>query len=429
MKKIVIIIFLFTTMSFSLMIFNNLKENILLSEKNNSKINNTFAVYLKDSEEYTLSKTLPSKTDGYRFNHAECKDATQIIWNYSLWSAEISNIEDGEISCKLFFDKENSPAKDYILNHITTINTRNNLAITLTNTTTGVIYESDDDYGLTYYYAGAPTDNYLQFAGFWWRIIRINGDGTIRLIYAGNLSDYSAGLSNGYDDSSTLYQSIGANLFNTSTNGQRYIGYYSETSNLHGISDISNIATQLNTWYQNHLLVYNEYISNNTLFCNDRTAYTDETGNNEADWSNVPLYYGAYIRLQTEKEPSLKCSNNLDAFTVENADNYGYSGNGALTRPIGLITADEVAYAGGVYNVSNNQYFLYTNTITWTMSPARYDDGEGRMWHIGAPGGLNYNNGLVTVQRQTRPVINLRADVTLTGSGTASDPYVVVGAE
>ena len=93
--------------------------------------------------------------------------------------------------------------------------------------------------------------------------------------------------------------------------------------------------------------------------------------------------------------------------------------------PIGLITADEVAFAGGVYNVSNINYYLYTNTVNWTMSPANYNDNNGREWQIGAPGGLNYNNGLVTNKNNIRPVINLNADIKLTGDGTASNPYVV----
>lgn len=386
------------------------------------------AFYIKDQEEYILSNEIPLKTDGYRFSHAECNDSSSIIWNYSAWAPEILNMDKGEISCKLYFDKEKMPAKEYILDHITTISSRDSFDTILTTSTTGIIYEGEDDYGLTYYYAGAPTDNYFQFGGYWWRIIRINGDGTIRLIYAGTISDYSVGLTNGYDDSTTLYETIGSFAFHTLTNGQRYIGYYSEASNLHGISDSSNIVKQLNTWYQQSLLTYNEYISDNTLFCNDRTAYIDEFGIREAVWSDVPLYYGAYIRLQTKKEPTFKCANNLDAFTTSNTNNYNYEGNGVLTYPIGLITADEVAFAGGLYNTPNNQYYLYTNTISWTMSPAKYEDGDGREWQIGAPGGLNYSNGLITSPRQTRPVINLRADITLTGTGTSTDPYRVSGA-
>ncbi len=38
--------------------------------------------------------------------------------------------------------------------------------------------------GITYYFRGAVDNNYLEFAGIKWRIIRINGDGSVRLVYA-----------------------------------------------------------------------------------------------------------------------------------------------------------------------------------------------------------------------------------------------------
>ena len=426
MKKILVILILLFS-SIALFIMSNQKENEVILSNINNKIEG-LAFYLQSeegSEEYNSASIMPSKNDGYIFKEAICSDESIVSFNNTTWSLKVSNMQEGKIRCKLYFDIDATDAKNYILGHITTINTRSDFSNPLTNTTTGIIYEAEDNYGTTYYFAGAATDNYLQFGGYWWRIIRINGDNTIRLIYAGDLNDYSTGLLNGYDDAVTLYQTIGTYVFNTATNGQRYIGYYSETSNLHGVNDMSNIASQLNIWYQTNLVDYNKYISKNTLFCNDRTAYTDESGKKQAIWSDVPLYYGAHIRLKTNKEPSLKCSNNLDAFTIENIENHGYSGNGVLMYPIGLITADEVAFAGGVYNVSNINYYLYTNTVNWTMSPANYNDNNGREWQIGAPGGLNYNNGLVTNKNNIRPVINLNADIKLTGDGTASNPYVV----
>lgn len=427
MKKVISIIIILFVLP-ALILLNKSNEKILTSSKNDYQLNtNLIAVYLKDDKEYVSSSKVPSKTDGYRFSHSECKDNTTITWNNSLWAAEIENMNNGEISCKLYFDKENSPAKDYILSHINTIDKRSNFSTALTNSTTGIIYEANDDYGTSYYFAGAPTDNYLQFAGFWWRIVRINGDNTIRLIYAGSIYDYQVGLPNGYDDSSTLYQTIGSYKYNTATNGQRFVGFYHSSNNLHGNATSSNISSKLNEWYKNNLSNYDSYISNNTSFCNGRIAYKDKNGTSEALYSENPLYFEGYVRIQTKSTPSFKCANSSDMFTSSINDNYGIIGNGALQNPIGLITADEVAYAGGVYNTSNGNYYLYTNTVAWTMTPAKFETNSPRTWQIGAPGGLNYNNGLVTDNRETRPVINLKADVELTGSGTASDPYVVKG--
>lgn len=102
-------------------------------------------------------------------------------------------------------------------------------------------------------------------------------------------------------------------------------------------------------------------------------------------------------------------------------------GNKALLKPIGLITADEVAYAGGVYSLNNSDYYLYTNQYYWTMTPFNFYVDNARVFSVFANGWLNYNS--VEQEYGVRPVINLRSDVTLTGSGTETDPYTIVGAE
>ena len=143
-------------------------------------------------------------------------------------------------------------------------------------------------------------------------------------------------------------------------------------------------------------------------FCNDRVSYSDFNGTTPS-WvaSGSVIYYAAYVRLRPSKMPTLKCSNNNDLYTTK----------------IGLITADEVVYAGGVFGGSNNSYYLYTGQYYWTMSPSSFANDTAGVFIVDSDG--LFSSTHVRSSYGVRPVINLRADVTLTGSGTMTDPYVV----
>ena len=136
-------------------------------------------------------------------------------------------------------------------------------------------------------------------------------------------------------------------------------------------------------------------------------------------------YYGAYIRLITNKAPVLTCSDSNDLFTPSGST----KGNKKLSKPIGLITADEVAYAGGVYGTNNTSYYLYNNQYYWTMSPSDYYNSYGAyVFSVYSNGGLsNDYYGVSNTSPGVRPVINLKADTVFDegGAGTSSNPYVV----
>ena len=135
----------------------------------------------------------------------------------------------------------------------------------------------------------------------------------------------------------------------------------------------------------------------------------------------IQTYYGVYIRLvNSSKNPSFECTNNSDLYTTSGSS----QGNKALTYPIGLITADEVAYAGGVYGNSNSSYYLYTNSVYWTMSPCWFGGRWVYMFFVGTDGILSWDGVHFAVG--VRPVINLKANVQITGgNGTSSNPYVI----
>ena len=249
--------------------------------------------------------------------------------------------------------------KDTLLAYYPTVLTRTDFSTTVTDTTTGVIYKSTDESqydndGEVYYFAGNPTDNWVSFAGFYWRIIRINGNGSIRLIYSGNES--SGPVTTGTDTQT------GTSAFNSERDDNAYVGYMYGTANsttyaeTHENINSSTIKSNVDTWYQSNLLNYENFMDDNAGFCGDRSAYNDtnglQSGNSNYGANDTTTYYGAYVRLRTNKNPSFKCTNIADLYTTSNAS----KGNQALTYSVGLIAVDEMVYAGGVYNTNNSGY-------------------------------------------------------------------------
>ena len=376
---------------------------------------NIIATYIEEDGSYKETNDIPQS--GYELNvdRSTCTNNTTLGWDSKNNRVYVENLNQSGTNCTLYYDEYNPyVGRDYILSHYDTVLTRNDFSTTITNTTTGTIYSAEDDDGTTYYFAGAPTDNWVYWAGFYWRIIRINGDGTIRLIYNGT-STTTTGTGT----------QIGTSTFNSSYNNNAYVGFKYTSGSVHGRGTNSTILTALNTWYSSNLASYADDIDMNAGFCNDRYPSTSESSSNgSGGTSTTETYYAAYIRLITNKAPSFKCQTTTDLFTSTSSS----KGNKTLTYPIGLITADEVAYAGGAYYTDNTSYYLYTNQAYWTMSPSSFYSSRGRayVFIVSTTGYLDkpYVNNAFGV----RPAINLRADFQLSGSGTVSDPYLVVGA-
>ena len=246
----------------------------------------------------------------------------------------------------------------------------------------------------TYYYTGKP-DNWVQFAGFYWRIIRINGDGSIRMIYAGTNS------------ASTNDDTIGTSAFNNSSTNKTYVGLVYDGSTQHGSGSSSTIMTNLNNWYNNNLASYEtDYIDTGAGFCSDRNMASGSDFNS----SDRTITYAPADRTSNG---SLQC-NELDILSQD---------NGKIPNPIGLLTSDEYVLAG-----SRNSY-LNIRIDYWTMSPCiapHYTDSYvAFVFNVASNGYLASNS--VDFVYGIRPVINLRDDILLTGSGTRTDPFKVVG--
>ncbi len=367
-----------------------------------------------------------------------------------------------------------------------------------TATTDEGLFMSEDDEGASYYYRGAVKNNYVSFAGFAWRIIRRNGDGSVRLIYSGkttsdtgtattignsqynskywnptyvgykynekfslhendemtgytwfnNALKYNFGTGYTFDESTKKFSLTGTikqltwkdnhdeivlgNLYsclNTNCNVMykiadyqsdtimtvKPISYSSDTYEDTIInSNNSVIKNTIDTWYKNNLTSYSSYLADET-FCSDR-----KVNSGSGYLTTGTTTYGAYGRLVLDQLPSLKCTQSNDKFNLSNPE-------AKLDYPISLITADEVAMAGGVYNTANNNYYLYDGQYSWTLSPSRYNSyySYSGVWYIDSLGSLGpWNN--VTLSFGTRPVINLKSDVVInSGDGTALNPYVV----
>ena len=181
----------------------------------------------------------------------------------------------------------------------------------------------------------------------------------------------------------------------------------------------STIKTFIDTWYQNNMMDYTSQLED-TVFCNDRTYRiwggfdkdkTNTTSTFFAFGADDRVYGYGYAR------PSLSCKNSNDKFTVEASN-----GNGELTYPVGLITADEISYAGGTTK-SNSSFYLNNNINTWTLSPNPYD-WFVRNFSLSSLGGLSYGDSYDSYG--VRPVISLKSGTVISsGSGTATDPFIV----
>ena len=296
------------------------------------------------------------------------------------------------------------------------------------------MYKKADDLGTSYYYRGAVDNNWVKFGkegtkDIYWRIIRINGDGSIRMIYSGTTAPTEStkvvmtgtGTQITVDNTNTF-------KFNSSHNNPSYVGYMFTEGQQHGNGTPSTIKTAIDNWYKKTTLetdaTTKELVSQDQIFCNDRSATTSDSGiPGEISGSmstSTTYYYGAYARLVKNKKPKLTCTTASDKFTVNTSN-----GNGALTYPVGLITADEVAMAGGKFGTGNSTYYLYTNQYYWSGSPSDIDSsGYADEFIVYSSGsiGINY---VVDYGIGARPVVSLSSKAKLSGSGTYDDVYTV----
>ncbi len=274
----------------------------------------------------------------------------------------------------------------------------------------------EDDYGTSYYFVGNTTNNYLRFAGMYFRIIRINGDGTLRIMYDG-IEPYSG--------DTEVSRTLDSAPWNVEKNDDvKYVGYtYGTLNSVPSISrdealksdTDSNVKAKLESWYKKNIVNKGlaPYISD-VIYCNDRSTSDLGFGNNETK-------FGAFSRVANEDGtisdgaiPSLTCPNIEDRYTVRDTT----KGNGMSNYPVGLPTVDEAILAGA----NTEESYFNKGASYWTMSPSRYTDAA-YMYVVGT----GVSESKVSVANAIVPVITLNAEyaATIEGAGTVTNPYVI----
>ena len=298
-----------------------------------------------------------------------------------------------------------------------------------------LLASSEDDYGTSYYFRGAVKNNYVQFANKCWRIVRVGGDGSVKLILH---NDNPTGAANPCDAannsasaafarySGTTYEST----FNTNYNDNAYVGFKFGTVGsstyeaTHANTNNSTILTNLEAWYEKNNLKNYEKVIADTVWCNDKTNVTDTTFNpygysnvNGLGYGTNRTYYGATQRLVSKSNsaggtgPSLKCTGELSK----------------ITSKVGLITADELAFAGYAWNIGNTTTYLQenaTDTYWWSLSPDYFYGNYASVWFVVGSSGNFVNNG-VSFAGGVRPSISLKSTTNVTGEGTSSSPFII----
>ena len=300
------------------------------------------------------------------------------------------------------------------------------------NTTEALLASTEDDYGTSYYFRGAVKNNYVQFANKCWRIVRINGDGSVKLVlHNDNTSNASSPCASSNNSTTAAFArysgSSYTSVFNSNYNDNAYIGFMygatgaSDYASTHANTNKSDILKNLETWYTNNLTSYESKLAD-TIWCNDKSTVSGGLG-----YGTNATDYGAYNRLASTKQPTLKCPNDnnggkLSKFTVDDTKN----GNGNLTYKIGLLTADEIAFAGSIAYTYNRSTYLQENTGTtwwWSLSPSYFNGSGALVWCVDS--GYLDGNGRVGSYDGLRPVISLISSTNVTGDGTSENPYVV----
>ena len=333
------------------------------------------------------------------------------------------------------------------------------------------MYKAQDDLGTSYYFRGAVDNNWVKYGkytkdayivmdrkynyslvdscnGFnfctklaskgddmYWRIIRINGDNSIRMIYTGTTAPDSntkvVMTERTYISDLLQYTvtSAGASKFNQKSDSAEYVGYMYTIGEQHGTSQSSDIKTYLDNWYAN----YTDLNKTGTkitdqIYCNDRTASTSNVSYSTANYTTLTswnskgtlYFYGANGRINKDNNPMLTCAVDSDRFTVNKING---KGNSALTYPIGLITIDEVEMAGNNFNESVKSHYLYTGAHYWTGTPAAFDGDFSFEYSAMDDSGFSMSDA--GIRFAARGVVSLSSESKLLGSGTYNDVYIV----
>ncbi len=427
----------------------------LVVDSNTFKTDDPLQYELVSTNDSTNGEVIPaiSKTDitgtsvelgSGKFKKANNAKHTYLLKIYYPKKATSQNANQGaSFSAHVEITSAKAPAAPTVSNLAKAILAKNEVKAPITTPGAAVstadeaiLASTEDDYGTSYYFRGAVKNNYVEFANKCWRIVRVGGDGSVKLILH---NDNTAGAANPCDPannsasaafarySGTTYTSA----FNSSYDDNAYVGFKYGTPGsstyeaTHANTNNSTILTNLEAWYDKNNLKDYEKVIADTVWCNDKTNVTDTTYNPLSEYGITPsglgygantTFYGATQRLVSASDsaggtgPSLKCNGELSKINTK----------------VGLITADELAFAGYAYKLQNTTTYLQenaTDTYWWSLSPGDFDGRGAEVWYVrGGSGGFG---SYVYDAYGVRPSISLKSTTNVTGEGTSSSPFII----
>ena len=402
------------------------------------------------------------------------KQTYQVEFNYVSTEEDQSGDMGKRLSGTLAIEESTGKVKIYdkLLNDNPTIKTRTDFSTIFTESNVNTLYKAKENNTDVYYFAGDARNNWVRF-GEWqediylfkttktnsdgyiqgmytqtleecnnlnlgscnkiviaskgdpiyWRIIRTNSDGSIRLLY----SDAKPDTEVGFIDNTCWYKNLKGECL---TNSENYLYYTFDDSE-------SEIKKSVEKWYSTNLINYDNYISKNAIYCDDKDYKIFEisvvkefnsfvrvsglSGQNPTTWEAI--YNGKIL-------PSFNCSSIESQYTSK-LSNFG---NKQLNYPIGLITADEISFIGGRFVENNTSSWYYKNSVNgpiikdnpwWTMSSAAWESTKSYSMALYLNGALYGPN--VQEKKGIRPVISIKGEkLWKNGDGSSSNPYEIV---
>ena len=373
------------------------------------------------------SQTFMTKTAGYGAT-VDCDKGAVGIWDNDAWSVKVFNLTQTKTACTVNFESAKNLNSTILAEFGGTaaITTIPQTELTWASSpTTAVMYRASDDYGISYYYRGAKDllKNNLIFAGFQWKIVRINGNNTVRLIYNGTAMQFN---NTGTMNSTGPDTQTGTSVFNSYGNDNKYVGYMfggaagsASPNRATAITNSTNstVKTYLDNWYLTNIVNQGSGVTSkiaDVLFCNDRQL---------SQGNGYGTSMSTYMTLTRTNGPTfsqkLTCTDKNDRFTVSDTS----YGNAALTYPVGLINMDELTLAGGHVGVTEESFYLYTGQGYWTMAPNGYNGAQTVVYSMGSAFPIGES---VLTARGVRPSINITNGTQVVGDGTATNPFRVI---
>ena len=433
MKKIISLIIVCTIIISGMFIYGKSDKKDVLEDNNGPII--AAVIDGKTSTTFPTTNKYTATVECTR-NGIKQDVGAKATWNGTKWVVSFNDISAGNVRCNATFITKVPTFSETILanNEVKTPITTPGAAISTASE--ALLASTEDDYGTSYYFRGAVTNNYVEFANKCWRIVRVGGDGSVKLILH---NDNPTGAANPCDAANNSASAAFARYngttytskFNEKYNDNAYVGFKFGTVGsstyeaTHANTNNSTILTNLEAWYNNNdnFKKYEKVIAD-TVWCNDKTNVTDTTYNpwnlsnvNGLGYAKNVTHYGATQRLVNTSGsaggtgPSLKCNGELSK----------------INSKVGLITADELALAGYAAGTGNTTTYLQenaTDTYWWSLSPYGFDVGSAGVWGVNGSAGYfdNYN---VRGTYGVRPLISLKSTTNVTGNGTSEKPYIV----